>query len=104
MREQRTDVGGKLIGQHGHGAVGEVDAGATQTGLDVDGRAGAHVVADVGDVHVEGVVSVGQAVHPHGVVEIARRLAIDGDHVHAAEIAAARKLAFVDGGGDGFGL
>jgi hypothetical protein len=50
-------------------------------------------VADVGDVHVQRVVAVGQAVHPHGVVEIARGFAIDGDDVHAAEIAAAGEIA-----------
>ncbi len=35
---ERADVGGELEGQHGHGAVGEVDAGAAQAGLVVDGR------------------------------------------------------------------
>ena len=83
LRNQRADVGGKLEGQHGHGAVGEVDAGAAQAGLVVDGRSRAHVVADVGDVHLERVVAVGQAVHPYGVVEIAGGFAVDRHDVHA---------------------
>ena len=35
---ERADVGGELEGQHGHGAVGEVDAGAAHEGFVVDGR------------------------------------------------------------------
>ena len=37
----------------------------------------------------ERVVAVGQAVHPDGVVEVARGFAVDGDDVQCAEIAAA---------------
>ena len=47
------------------------------------GAAGPHVVAHIGDVDVQRVVAVGQAVHPHGVVEIARGFAVDGDDVAA---------------------
>ena len=80
--------GGKLDGQHGHGAVREVDAGAAQARLADRWASRAHVVADVGDVDVQRVVAVGQPVHPDGVVEIARGFAVDGDDVAAAEIAA----------------
>src|SRR5258707_1190763 len=69
------------------GAVGEVDAGAAQAGLGVDGRARTHVVADVRDVDVERVVAVGQTIYPDGIVEIARGLPVDGHHRHVAEIA-----------------
>ncbi len=56
-------------------------------------RAGPDVVADVGDVHVQGVVAVGQAVDPDGVVEIAGGFAVDGDDGEIAEIAAACEFA-----------
>ena len=46
-------------------------------------------MADVGDVDLEGVVAVGEPVHPNGVIEIARGFAIDGDDVEVAEILAA---------------
>ncbi len=42
LRAQRADVGGELEGQHGHGAVGKIDAGAAQARFGIDGasRAG----------------------------------------------------------------
>ncbi len=92
------------IGQHGHRAVGKIDAGAAQAGLGIDGRARPHVVAHVGDVHLQGVVPVGQPVHPHGIVEIARRLAVDGHDIHIAEIAAALQLFRRDHAGNGLRL
>ena len=93
MRHERADVGGELEGQHGDGAIGEIDAGAAQARFGIDGRAGPHVMADVGDVDVQREVAVGQAIDPDGIVEIARGFAIDGDDVHAAEIAAAGQFA-----------
>ena len=101
---ERADFGGELQGQHGHGAVGEVDAGAAQGGLAVDGRAGAHVVADVGDVDLERVVAVGEPVHPDGVVEVARGFAVDGDDVERAEVGAGGDFAGGDGGVEARGL
>ena len=104
MRHQRAEVGGKLERQHGDSAVRKVDAGAAQACFRVDGAARFHVVADVGDMHLERVVAVGQAIHPHGIVEISRGFAVDGDDVERAEIAAAFQVFGVDGGGHPFGL
>ena len=87
-------------GSMGTARSGKVDAGAAQPRFRVDGRAGAHVVADVGDVDVQRVVAVRQAVHPDGVVEIARGFAVDGDDGHVAEIAAAFELRRGDRGRD----
>ena len=104
VRVQRADVGRELERQHRDGAVGEVDAGAAQAGLGVDGRCRAHVVADVGDVDVQRVVAVGELVDPDGVVEVAGGLAVDGDDRHLAEVAAAFEFLRGDHDGDGLGL
>src|ERR1019366_2429999 len=97
--DERAQVGGELVGQHGDGAIREVNAGAAQLGFQIDGRSGTHIVADVGDVDVQGVVAVREATDPDGVVEIARRLAIDGDDRHVAEVAAANDLGLGDPSG-----
>ena len=88
---QRTDVVESSNGQHGYGAVGKVDAGAAQSGFQIDGRFRENVVADVGDVDLQRVVAVGEAIHQDGVVEIARGFAVDGDDRQVAEVAAARE-------------
>ena len=56
-----------------------------RSALPVDRRAGRDVVADIGDVDLQRIIAVGQLVHPNGVVEIARRLAVDGDDIEGAE-------------------
>ncbi len=103
-RFEGADVGGQLHGQHRHGAVREVDAGAPQGGLSVDGAARPDVVADVGDVNVQRETPVLQLVHPHGVVEIAGGFAVDGDNRHGAEIASRRQFLFGYGRGNGASL
>ena len=47
---------------------------------------------NVGDVHLQLPVAVFEALHVHGVVEIARRFAVDRDDRQIAEIAPARAL------------
>ncbi len=106
LRTQRADVGGELDGQHGDGAVREINAGAADLGLAVDVHAGADVVSDVGDVDLEFVVSIGEFADEDGIVKIARGFAIDGDDGQVAEIAAARQFGgrnVADGNGAGFG-
>ena len=49
-------------------------------------------MAHVGDVHLQRPVAVAQRLHPHGVVEIARGFAVDGDDIQLAKIAAAGEL------------
>ncbi len=53
----------------------------------------------VGDVDLQGEAAVIQALHPDGVVEIARGFAVDGDDIERAEIAAAGKFGFRDRSG-----
>ncbi len=90
-RLQRANLGGKLERQHRHRAIRKIDAGAAQEGFFVD-RAdpGCHVMADIGDVDLQRIIAVRQAIHPDGIVEIARGLAIDGDDVEGAKILPAR--------------
>ena len=66
-------------GSMGTARSGKVDTGAAQRRLAIDGAAGPHVMADVRNMDVQRVIAVRQLVHPHGVVEIARGFAVDGD-------------------------
>src|ERR1700736_430546 len=61
-------------------------------------------MAHVGNVHVQFVIAVRQALHPDGVVEIAGGLAVDGYDVHCAEIFASNQLLRPNGDGDLLGL
>ncbi len=87
LRAQAADVGRKLERQHGHGAVGKIDAGAAQSRLLIEGRAGRDVVGDVGDVDLKFVVAVSSMPDGDGVVEVARGLAVDSDDREIAEVA-----------------
>src|SRR5260370_20754476 len=104
LRVERADVGRELEGQHGNGAIGKIDAGAAQTGFDVDRRARTNVVAHVGDMDVQGEIAAGQLVDPDGVVEIARCFAVDRDHFPAPKIAPAFELWRRDDERDVLGL
>ena len=79
LRTQAAQVGGELDRQHGHGAVGEIDGGSAQARFQVDGRAFAHVVRNVGDVDLQFEIAVRHAAHGDGIVEVARGFAVDGD-------------------------
>ena len=48
---QGTQAVGELLGQHGNDAAREINAGGTFIGIDVDGIAGVHVMAHVGNGH-----------------------------------------------------
>ena len=50
IRTQRTDEVTETLGQHGDGAVDEIDARGTVVGLLVDGGAFLHIVADISDM------------------------------------------------------
>ena len=72
--------------QHRHGAVGEVDAGPAQPGFGVECRPWPHIPAHIGDVDLKLGVAVREFTHQHGIVEVARCLAIDGDDGQAAKV------------------
>src|SRR5213596_2909510 len=66
----------QMLVESSNGSMGqpvrEIDAGAAQPRLHIDRGCGLDVVAYVGDVDMQRVIAVGEAVHPDGVVEIAR--------------------------------
>jgi hypothetical protein len=88
---EAAGAGGKLVREHGNGAVGEVDGGAALAGLGVEGGAGADVMGDVGDVDLELGVPVRQRADEDGVVEIAGGLSVNGDDGKGAEVATVRR-------------
>src|SRR6185503_6210681 len=85
-------------------AIRKVDTGAAQARLDVDGCARTNVVADVRDVDVQGIVAVGELIHPDRVVEIASGFPIDGDDRHVAKVAAAAQFGIGNRLGNGLRL
>ena len=86
---EAANAGGELVGEHGNGAIGEVDAGSAKASLEVEVGRRAHVFRDVGDVDLELVAgAVGVFTDQDGVVEIAGGFAVDGDDGQGAEIAA----------------
>ncbi len=74
---ERADAVGKFLGQHRHGAIREIDRSAAQARFAVERGFAADVVRDVGDVHLQLEVSIGQRADENGVVEIARGFAIN---------------------------
>ena len=87
VRAQAADVGRKLERQHGHGAIGEIDAGAAQPRLLIEGRIGRDVVGHVRDVYLQFVVAALDLPDGDGVVEVAGGFAVDGHDRESAEIA-----------------
>ena len=85
---QAADAVRQLLGEHGEDAVGEVDARAARAGFQVERAPGGHVVRHVGhrDRQAE---ARAERLDQHGVVEVARVLAVDGDDREAAEVEAA---------------
>ena len=65
-------------GEHGQDAVGQIGGVAALGGFEVEGAAGAHVVADVGDVDGE-FPAAAVALHGDGVVVVARAGGVDGE-------------------------
>ena len=79
VRAQAADIGREFERQHGHGAIGEVDAGAAQSRLLIEGRIGRDVVGHVRDVYLQFVVAIFDLPDGDRVVEVAGSLAVDSD-------------------------
>ena len=79
LRIERANSVGEFFGQHGHGAIRKIDGSAAQPRLAIERRSAPHVVRDVGDVHLQLPVAVRRGADVHGVVEIARRFAVNRD-------------------------
>ena len=95
---QAADIGRELLGKHGNGAVGEVDAGPTEAGFEVEVGAGADVLGDIGDVDLEFVSAIGAFRDEDGIVEVFSGFAVDGDDGEAAEVAAAIDFNVIEKG------
>ena len=85
---ETADAVRQLLGEHGKHAVGEVDAGAAGAGFEVERAPGGHVVRHVGDCDRQA-EALACGLDQHGVVEVARVLAVDGDDGEAAQVEAA---------------
>ena len=97
---QRTNVVAEFFGQHGDGAVNEIDRGSSVERLLVDGRSGTDVVRHVGDVHTHFPMAVRQLLQRDGVIEVLRVGGVDGDGEHLAEVAAFLYLVLANLGGN----
>ena len=86
---EAANAGRKLLRQHGNGTIGKVDAGSAQPRLQVEVRPRAHILGHVGNMHLQLVASVAALRHQHRIIEVPRRLAVDGDDGERSEVAAA---------------
>ena len=102
--DERAEVAGEAVREHGDDAVGEVGGVAAAAGLAVEGAAGADVGGDVGDGDPDdvapGVLRVVVGVGEDGVVVVAGVGGVDGDEGERAQV-----LALAEGQrARGFGL
>ena len=94
MGIERADAVGKLLGQHGHGAIWKINRSAAQARFAIERGIAVDVVRHIGDVNLQLEVAVRERADVDGVIEIARGFAVDGHNGQIAEIAAAAQLRF----------
>ncbi len=95
-RQQRTQIPGQNLGQHGNRAIGQIHAHAARLGFVVEGGAFAQVVRDVGDRDPQPVPAARQGLQGHRVVEVARGFGIDGREGNRAQIRSVAKVRGLD--------
>ena len=84
---ERAQTVGERLGQHGYYLLGEVHRVPAQRRLFVQRGTGAHVVRHISDCHPQ--APAAQALFTvHGIVKVARILAVDGDKPEAAQVSA----------------
>ena len=96
VRPERAQAGGQFLREHVNGALGEVHRRGALGGLAIQRTVLMDVVRHVRDMHLQQVVAVRQPFDRYGIVEIAGRLAVDGDDDIAAEIGASLDVLRVD--------
>src|ERR1700723_580048 len=94
LRIERANAIRKFFGEHRHRAHREINRSAAQASFEIDRGAALYVMRDVGNMHLQFEVSIGQRGDVHGVVEISRRFAINRDDWQIAEIASAAAVLF----------
>src|SRR3989344_4236786 len=104
---ERAEPVAELLGQHGDHAARKVHAGGTVVGIDVDGAARFHIVAHVGNRHQQtpalAAANLG-GLAVHGIVEVARIFAVDGDQGHVGQVHATLLVLRAHLVGELFGL
>ncbi len=98
---QAADSVREPLGEHGDGPLGKVDRGPPVKRFLVEARAFAHVVRDVRDMDPEEIVSVLEDLDLDRIVEVPRRLPVDGDDWSFAEVFSASESARIDLGRNG---
>ncbi len=98
-RPQAADVVRQPLRQHGQGQAGEIDRGGPVIGLQVEAGPGPDVVGHVGDVDAEQPAPVAELPHADRVVEVLRRLAVDGEGRPVAEVGPGLALVVGSRGG-----
>ena len=76
---QAANIRRKFEWQHGHGAVGKVNAGAAQMSFVIQGRAWRNVVGHVRDVDLQFEVAFFQLVDGDSVIEITGGLTVNSN-------------------------
>ena len=97
---ERTQTIGEFLRQHGDHAAGKIHRGGAVVGVHINGRAGLHVVTDIGNGHEQTVAfattDLGRFAI-HRVVKVTGVFAVDGDQwnvtqVHAVVVVAAAHM------------
>ena len=104
VRLERAQSRRQLRRKHVDGPFREIDRRAALVRLGVERAALLDVVRDVGDVHAQPVVPVGQPLERDRIVEVARVLAVDGHRRLRPEVGAAIEVARPDRGAQRRGL
>src|SRR6185437_105692 len=100
VRTQAANVSGEFQRQHGNGAVREINGGSALARFFVNGRAIVHVLGHVGNVDLKLIVAVIEPRDQHGIVKVARGLAVNGHDREVAEVAARGDFLLRDDGVD----
>src|SRR5476649_693667 len=106
-RVQRAQAVRQFFRQHRNHAAREVDGSAAFQRVDVERVVRLDVMADVGDRddQAEGVGAADlDRLAIHGIVEVARVLAVDGDHRHVAQVDAVGQVGVAHHAGQLFSL
>jgi len=92
LRTQAADVGGEFERQHGHGAVGEINAGAAQPRFLIERGLRRNVLGHIGNVNLQLEVAIIEMADEDGVIEVTRGFAVNGNDGQIAKVAAASKF------------
>ena len=89
IRIERAQSVGEFFRQHRNHAARKINAGGALVGIDIDGAACVHIVADIGNGHQQAPAFAAPdfgGLTIHRIVKIARIFAIDGDQGNIRQI------------------